>query len=190
MKKILAFAGSNSPESINQKLAEHAAALLHELPSTIINLRDFPMPLFGLDVESAGIPENAVELRRLVEEHDAFIIAVSENNHSVSAVFKNTMDWLSRAGAGYDVFQNKPMLLLGTSPGGGGASFAIKHAEDILTLLKGDVTDSYALRSFYKNAEVKSEGLRITNEQIESELHELVKGFENRLTATVVRVEV
>ncbi len=51
MKKILVFAGSNSPDSINQKLAVFAASLLKNAESTIFQLKDYPAPLYAKDVE-------------------------------------------------------------------------------------------------------------------------------------------
>lgn len=182
MKKVLAFSGSNSPNSINQQLAAYASGLLNDLPSLLINLRDFPMEIFGLEVmETRGIPEGADKLYKLIQEHDAFIIAVSENNHSVSAVFKNAMDWISRVGTSYDVFKNKPVLLLGTSPGPGGAAFAIRHAKDIISLLKGSVVDTLPVPGFYKNVEMRDQGLYFNDQQLQNSLQGLVENFERQL---------
>ena len=187
MKKVLAFAGSNSPNSINQQLAAYASGLLNDVPSLLINLRDFPMEVFSLEIiETSGIPKSADKLYQLIQEHDAFIIAVSENNHSVSAVFKNAMDWISRVGASYDVFKNKPVLLLGTSPGQGGAAFAIRHATDIITLLKGKIVNSLSVPGFYKNVELREQGLHFNDQELHNRLHDLVENFESQLEETEI----
>ena len=51
MKKVIAFAGSNSSTSINKKLAVYAAGLLENVEVTILDLNDFDMPLYGIDLE-------------------------------------------------------------------------------------------------------------------------------------------
>jgi len=159
MKKVLAFAGSNSPNSINQQLVTYSSSLLNESPSTLINLRDFPMKVYDLGIEEKhGSPRYANLLRDLFKEHDGFIISVSENNQSVSAVFKNTVDWLSRAGDGYNVFEGKPVLLLGTSPGPNGAQKAIDHASDIIGGIGGKVVGKFSLPRFYDNIIVDRNG--------------------------------
>lgn len=66
---ILAFAGSNGPQSINQQLVTHAAGLLNENSSTLISLCDFPMPVFGVEMlEKEGAPENSKRFRELISK--------------------------------------------------------------------------------------------------------------------------
>ncbi len=179
MKKIAAFAGSNNPQSINQQLATYASSLISGYPSTIINLRNYPFPIFSIEtLQQHGAPQNAIELRELLENHDAFIISVGEYNRSVSAVFKNTMDWVSKAGKDYNVFNNKPVLVLGTSPSADGAKKAIEHAEAIITELKGNVINKFSIPGFYQNVEINGNGFQIKNENLHQQLHELVKDFE------------
>lgn len=50
MKKILVFSGSNSSKSVNQKVAIYAASLT-ELETTVIDLRDYDLPMYGVDME-------------------------------------------------------------------------------------------------------------------------------------------
>ena len=49
MKNILAFAGSNSSNSINKKLAIYASSLVEGAQVTILDLNDFELPIFGVD---------------------------------------------------------------------------------------------------------------------------------------------
>ena len=98
--RILVFAGSARRDSLNKKLARvaerHARGAGGEV--TFVDLEEFPMPLYHGDLEaSSGIPANAVKLRAIFLEHDALIIASPENNTSVTALLKNTLDWLSRS---------------------------------------------------------------------------------------------
>ena len=101
--RILAFAGSAREGSFNKMLvriaatgAERAGAVV-----TLIDLRDFPMPLYDADLESAkGIPPNAMKFKSLLTENDGFLVASPENNSTISALLKNVIDWASRAAPG------------------------------------------------------------------------------------------
>lgn len=180
--KILAFAGSNSPQSINQQLVIYVNSLLDEGLTALIDLRDFPMPVFGKEIlENEGAPENAKKLRALFADHEAFIISIAEYNQSVSSVFKNAMDWASKAGKGYDIFQNKPVLLIGTSPSPGGARIAIEHAAAIVSELGGKVVGKFSVPGFYKNVQVDENGFQIKDENVRQKLNELIADFEKHL---------
>src|SRR5207249_1812617 len=64
---------------------------------TYLDLRDYPLPIFDEDLEkSAGAPENAKKLKKLFVEHHGFLISAPEYNSSITAVLKNTIDWISR----------------------------------------------------------------------------------------------
>ena len=66
--KILAFAGSTRQDSFNKKLVKVAVAGASAAGGdvTLIDLRDFSMPLYDGDLEkSEGIPANAMKLKKL-----------------------------------------------------------------------------------------------------------------------------
>jgi chromate reductase, NAD(P)H dehydrogenase (quinone) len=95
MKKVLVFAGSNSRTSINQMLVTYASTLLKNTEATVIELKDYPAPVFSEDIEkNEGHPETLKALNELFKSHDGFIISLPEYNSSVSPVFKNTVDWI------------------------------------------------------------------------------------------------
>ena len=97
MKKILAFAGSNSSVSINHKLAAYAASQVSTQHADVISLRDFEMPIYSHDYEeSHSVPDNTKKLNEEISKYDGLIISVNEHNGGLSAFFKNCMDWLSR----------------------------------------------------------------------------------------------
>src|SRR5689334_4690376 len=90
--KVLAFAGSTRADSYNKKLVREAAEKAREMGAlvTVIDLKDYPMPLYDADLESKnGMPENVKKLRQIMMAHDAMIIASPEYNASMSAVLKN-----------------------------------------------------------------------------------------------------
>lgn len=100
MVKVLVFAGSARRDSLNKKLARIAARHAREAggDATFVDLDDYPIPLYHGDLEAAeGLPANARKLREIFLAHDALLIASPENNSSVTALLKNTLDWLSRS---------------------------------------------------------------------------------------------
>jgi chromate reductase, NAD(P)H dehydrogenase (quinone) len=97
--RILALAGSTRRDSFNKRLVRIAArgAEAAGAEVTIIDLRDFPLPLFDEDLErEQGPPEAATRLKRLLVGHDGLLIASPEYNSSITAVLKNALDWASR----------------------------------------------------------------------------------------------
>ena len=78
MPRILAFASSTRRESFNKKLVAVAAQGAREAGAevTLIDLKDFPLPLFDQDLEAEqGMPENGKKLKRLFIDHDGLLIA-------------------------------------------------------------------------------------------------------------------
>lgn len=138
--KILVFAGSIRTESLHRKLARAAAQALREAGAevTLADLKDYPMPLYDGDIEAQGHPEGAQAFRRLIEAHDAFVIASPEYNGSFPALVKNAIDWVSRprpAERPAHIFRGKPAALLSTSPGPNGGRRGLKHLRELLTMI-------------------------------------------------------
>ena len=124
--RILAFAGSTRQGSWNKKLLRIAVQAATSLGAqvTVIDLRDYPLPLFDQDLEQEkGLPSNGRKLKDLFLAHDAFLIASPEYNSSITGVLKNTIDWVSRPAAGEKplaCFSEKTAALISASPGGFG----------------------------------------------------------------------
>ena len=123
--RILAFSGSLRKDSFNQKLAAIAAEGARDAGAevTLIELRDFPMPLFDLDLEAAsGKPEEAKRLKALLLSHQGLIIASPEYNSAYSAALKNTIDWVSRGDSPDEppisALAGKSAVIMAASPGG------------------------------------------------------------------------
>src|SRR5215510_12287566 len=99
MPRILAFAGSLRRDSFNKKLVPIAARGAREAGAevTLIDLKDFPLPLFDQDLEAErGMPK----LKQLFIDHDGLLIAAPEYNSSITPVLKNAIDWVSRPAPG------------------------------------------------------------------------------------------
>lgn len=139
MSKILVFAGSTRTDSFNKKLAHIAAEAARTAGAEVsfVDLRDLALPLYDGDLEdSQGLPEGAKQFKKLLREHDGFIIASPEYNSSVTAVLKNAIDWASRAETDEEpslvAFRGKVALLMSASPGALGGLRGLVHLRAIL----------------------------------------------------------
>jgi chromate reductase len=136
--KILAFAGSTRKDSFNKKLIKVAVAGAQQAGAevTLIDLKDYPMPLYDGDLEKdGGIPENAKKLKKIFSEHQGFLISSPEYNSSISGVLKNTIDWVSRPTPDEEElagFKNKVAGLMSASPGRLGGLRGLVHVRMIL----------------------------------------------------------
>lgn len=136
--KILAFAGSTRTDSFNKKLVKIAAAGAREVDVdvTVIDLRDYPMPLYDEDLEKKdGLPPATLKLKELLLSHNGFLISSPEYNSSISGVLKNTIDWTSRQGddeSPLSCFKDKVSGIMSASPGGLGGLRGLVHVRAIL----------------------------------------------------------
>lgn len=147
MSKILAFSGSSSAKSINQRLVTHIAGGLQGAEVTLIDIREYPLPVYSIDIEqNEGIPENAQKLRALFDTHDGFLIACPEHNGLPPVIFKNLVDWLSRMDG--KVFQQKPVLALATSPGPRGGQTVLGILTQLLPRWGAEVVGTVSVGKF------------------------------------------
>lgn len=136
--RVLVIPGSTRTDAFSKKLARAAGKLVAQAgaEATVIDLRDFAMPLYDGDLEtSEGVPEGAVRLRGVVKVHEALMVCTAEYNSSLPAVLKNTIDWLSRpyaAEPGVSVFKHKTAAVLSSSPGALGGMRGLVHLRQIL----------------------------------------------------------
>jgi len=173
MKRIITIAGSNSQNSINRKLLTYASGLLAQVEIISIDLNDYVLPIYGVDFEDEnGIPTAIKRLNELLDKADGFIIALAEHNGTYTAVFKNTLDWLSRVNM--KVWRDKPTLLMATSPGGRGGVTVLQGAVNYFPFLGANVVGDFSLPSFFDN--FSEEG--ISNENLKEELIQKVQLFE------------
>jgi len=114
---VLVFGASLRAESLNQKLAALAARVAREEGANVdfASMRDFDVPLYNWDVETAqGLPTAAKTFRDRLVGSDAFIIASPEYNASMPGTIKNLIDWTSRFRP--QPFDGKHGLLMSASP--------------------------------------------------------------------------
>ena len=148
-------------------LVTYAASLLDDAVSDILDLNDYELPLFSQDKEAEiGQPDLAQEFLAKLGNSDAIIISFAEHNGSYSAAYKNLFDWCSRINP--KVYQNKPMVLLSTSPGPRGGAGVLSAALNSMPHFNGDVKGSFSLPSFSQNFDI--ENSCISNEEMRSQL--------------------
>jgi len=154
MKKILAFAGSNSSNSINHELVTYVASEIKEHTVKTIKLTGYQMPMYSEDEEKErGFPGMLLGLQQEISEVDALIISVNEHNGSWSAFFKNIIDWLSRLDRNF--LAGKKILLMSTSPGQRGGMSALEFAKSMFPRFGGEIVESFSFPSFHANFSIE-----------------------------------
>ncbi|MEY2877728.1 MAG: hypothetical protein RLZZ15_108 [Verrucomicrobiota bacterium] len=136
LPRVLAFAGSARRESLNRKFLAAAAAATREAGATVtvVELSDFPLPLYDGDLEdSGGLPDNARKLAALMASHDALLVASPEYNAMLTPLLKNTIDWCSRAED--NAFGGKVAAVISASPGAMGGMRSLLQAQQLLLKL-------------------------------------------------------
>jgi chromate reductase, NAD(P)H dehydrogenase (quinone) len=173
MKKILAFGASSSKTSINKQLAIYAANLFSNATVEILDLNDYEMPIYSVDREKEnGIPALAQEFYSKIGSADLIVLSLAEHNGAYSSAFKNILDWASRINA--KTFQQKPMLLLATSPGPRGGSTVLEIAKNRFPFQGADLKGSFSLPNFNDNFDLET---GITNPELKSELLKIVNSI-------------
>ncbi len=169
--KVLAFAASSSSKSINKKLVSYAASLVDGAEVEVLDLNDYEMPLFSQDREQElGQPQLAQDFFAKIGNADAVMISFAEHNGSYSAAYKNLFDWCSRINS--KVYQGKPMVLLSTSPGPGGAGSVLAAATNSMQFFDGDVKATLSVPSFNDNFDIENGAL--SNLDLDAKLREAV----------------
>ena len=165
--KVIVFAASNSTQSINKKLVRYASSLLENTTTEILDLNDYELPLFSEDKElEIGQPELAKQFLAKIESCDAIIISFAEHNSTYTVAYKNIFDWCTRISR--EVYQQKPMVLLATSPGKGGAAKVLSVAINAMSSFGGIVKGSFSLPSFHENFDIESN--TVSNKALASQL--------------------
>lgn len=176
MKKIIAIGGSNSKASINKRLAEYVANQVDNATTTVLDLNDYELPLYGIDLETErGIPENAVKMSKEIESADGLVVSLAEHNGSYSAAFKNALDWMSRLDQ--KLWKNKPMFLMATSPGGRGGAGVLGAASVAFPHFGGNVIAEFSLPKFHDF--FSEEGIK--DDELNTSLNQKISLFQETL---------
>jgi len=170
--KVLAFAASNSNKSINKTLIHYA---VKQLPSNIevetLDINDYELPIYSVDLEQAhGIPSSVDRFLAKIAEADLLLISYAEHNANYTVAYKNLFDWATRKNM--EVYQNKPIIMLSTSPGEGGANNVLSMAINSAPFFGGSVLGSLSVPSYYENFD--NETNELINPDLAAQLKELL----------------
>jgi len=177
MTSLLGISGSLRQASYNSALLRAAMQLVPE--GTQIEVGSIKgIPLYDGDVEVAsGIPEPVRALKAQILASRGLLLVTPEYNNGIPGVFKNAIDWLSRPAAEIaSVFGDRPVAVIGASPGGFGTILAQDAWLPVLRTLGmrpwfgGRLMVSRAHQAFNPAGE-------LTDEKIRAQLRDFVRDF-------------
>jgi len=153
--KILVIPGSLRTGSLNAKLAAAAGYEFAQAGADVtrISLADFPLPIYDGDLQSkAGVPKNAINLKRMMSAHHGVLIVTPEYNSSVPALVKNTIDWVSRVHDSHEVrgqvFRERAFAIAAASESRLGGTRSLAALRLILTACHATVIPNQLALSF------------------------------------------
>jgi NAD(P)H-dependent FMN reductase len=177
MSTIIGIAGSLRAGSLNAKLLRAAVELAPpSLTVEIESIRD--IPLYDGDVEERqGIPPAVARLKDRIATAHGVLLVTPEYNNSIPGPFKNAIDWLSRPASDIPrVFYDRPVALMGATPGGAGTILSQAAWLPVLRTLRmrpwfgGRLGVSHATKVF-------DEAGRLSDDHIRAELTKFMAGF-------------
>ena len=142
--RIVVMAGSRRREALSRRVAHACAQALRDAGAEVelVDLDDYPVPLYDGDLEAAsGLPEGIVRLQRVLHASDGLLVVNPEYNGSLTPLLKNTLDWCSRPNpadperSGGKVYAGRAAAVVGTSPGALGGIRVLFHVRDVLGYL-------------------------------------------------------
>ena len=173
--KIIAFGASYSKHSINKEFAGFVAEQFKQDEVEILDLNDFKVPLFTVDVEAEiGIPQEVNSFINKVAEADFLIISMAEHNGSYTAAFKSLFDWASRSKS--RIFEGKKLLLLSASIGPRGASSVLEAARIRFPRHGAEIIATFSLPNFQDNYAAEK---GILNEELDKKFKETISFVQN-----------
>jgi len=133
---VLGISGSLRKKSYNTAALRAARELLPDgVTLEVAEIGD--LPLYNDDVREQGYPPAVERFRKQLVAADAVLIVTPEYNYSVPGVLKNAIDWASRPPN--QPFDNKPVAIMGASPGAIGTARAQYHLRQSFVFLNAQV---------------------------------------------------
>ena len=165
--KILGIVGSLRKKSYNKALMRVAFEVLPKGATLqVFDIKDIPQ--FNQDDEQK--PTDVVkDLKSMIRNSDAVLIACPEYNYSVPGVLKNAIDWASRP-YGDNAWEGKPVAVMSASIGMIGGTRAQYHLRQIFVYLNMHPINQPEVMMPFAEEKVNDEG-KITDK----ETRELVK---------------
>ncbi|NMM79065.1 NADPH-dependent FMN reductase [Acidovorax sp. SRB_24] len=177
MTTIIGLSGSLRAGSYNTALLRAAASLMPAgAKLDIATLHGIPL-YDGDDEAQSGIPLAVQQLKERIVASDGLLLVTPEYNNSMPGVLKNGIDWLSRPGSDIPrVFGNRPVAVMGASPGGFGTILAQNAWLPVLRTL--GTRPWFGARLMVSRAgQVFNESGEMTDEKMKSQLQQFLQGF-------------
>jgi NAD(P)H-dependent FMN reductase len=140
---LIALSGSTRAGSHNRAMLKLAVGAAERAGAKVsfVELRDLALPLYDADLEAEhGLPQALIDFKATCVAADGYLIAAPEYNGSLSAVLKNTIDWLSRPGPQpgetpftLAAYRGKVAGVMSASPGAWGGVRGLMHLREILS---------------------------------------------------------
>jgi chromate reductase, NAD(P)H dehydrogenase (quinone) len=177
MTTLLGISGSLRQGSYNSALLRAAVQLAPE--GTRIEVGSIKgIPLYDGDLEAAsGIPEPVKVLKARILASQGLLLVTPEYNNGMPGVFKNAIDWLSRPASDIpQLFGDRPVAVIGASPGGFGTILAQDAWLPVLRTL--GTRPWFGGRLMVSRAhQVFSPAGELTDEKIRTQLKDFLRGF-------------
>lgn len=171
--KLLGFAGSLRSGSYNKALLRSALDVIPQGVSLEIFDLD-GIPPFNQDLEK-DLPERVRAFKQKIREADGLLIATPEYNYSIPGVLKNAIDWASRP-YGDNVFDGKPVALMGASIGMLGTARAQYHLRQVFVFLNMVPLNRPEVMVPFVQDKVDQNG-QLTDEKTKEKVAELIESI-------------
>tara|TARA_R110000782_G_scaffold65347_7_gene133074 strand:+ start:3207 stop:3758 length:552 start_codon:yes stop_codon:yes gene_type:complete len=182
MTRILGISGSLRSGSYNTALLNAAVSLV-DSPVEIETATLHGVPLYDGDVESrSGLPDAVVELKSRALACDGLLLVTPEYNNGIPGVFKNAIDWMSRPGdKPASVFADRPVAVIGASPGGFGTLLAQNHWLPVLRTLGARPWFGGRLMVSRVKGAINEDG-DLTDDEVRTRLRNFLHGYVRFIT--------
>lgn len=176
-RTIVGISGSLRRGSLNTMLLRAARELApDDLEVEIASIRE--VPLYDGDLEAAeGVPAAVQALKSQIAGAAGLLLVTPEYNNSIPGVLKNAIDWLSRPPADIRrVFGDRPVALMGATPGPGGTILAQAAWLQVLRTLGTRPWFGPRLMVSRADTVFDAEG-RLTDEALRTRIRDFMAGF-------------
>jgi len=161
--KLLAFSASNSRNSINRTLIEHAvtrmqSGTLSNLEVEFVDLNDYEMPIYSIDRErQGGIPHEAQAFFDKIGTTNAIIVSFAEHNGSVTVAWKNIFDWMSRIEM--KLWRGKPVVMLAATPGPRAGAQLLKNQQETAPFFGAEILGTLGIGKWTEAWDIEHQAL-------------------------------
>lgn len=182
-KNILIVLGSARQGRIADKVLAEVKKQFEgrDVTTTVADLKELDLPLF----DDANIPmmpgfapdnERVKRWAQLVSNADSVLLVMPEYNHSLSAIMKNSLDWL------FAEWNDKPVAIVGY--GWTGASRAQEAAKPVLANLKAIQLPTTTGLRFMK--EIAPDGSILDQETVDAQIKATINELVDAKTPAMV----